>query len=148
MAERKRHAKRKPGYDCGRAGEKCQHEKKGNHGIADETWHYAVSDGRHAVSLAVSSSSYPTSVTDLPAILRRGPSGIALCTHQACGDEHPWALDCDYVEGGRCVGDCGYLNGTEFFAAHGLPQFEQPEAFWKALEARLDEEMARAREAG
>jgi hypothetical protein len=137
--ERKRHQLREPGYDCGRDGERCQHDKKGKHGIAAERWQYALAAGRYAVSLSVSSGIYPASVTRLPAILRGGPEGEAICTHVACDPTRPDARRCDYVEGGYCTGDCGFLNGRDFFARHGSPTFDQSEAFWAALGAELDE---------
>ena len=117
-----------PGYDC---RVECKHERKGNHGIGAEAWFFVVTDGDRAVSLKVTSGQYPPSV----AHSSDPPEGWCLATHVA----DPEGTACDYVAGGRCRGDFGFLMAGEFWEQWGKPELrtEQPESFWKALEARL-----------
>jgi len=125
-----------PGFDCGTHGSRCKHEKKGDHGISGGTWWYAVSDGAHAVSLSVLAANYPDTVRrPLPECLQR-PKAEVLSFHRA----DPHGAECEYVDGGRCIGDATYLGASEFWEAHGNPaQNEQSEEFWIALECRLPE---------
>lgn len=69
-------------HPCGKHG--CGERPGAGHGIADETWHYAVSDGVVALSLDVGSGIYPESVSGagLPAHVQR-PSGRWLYVHTA-----------------------------------------------------------------
>jgi len=46
---------------------------------------------------------------------------------------------CRFVEG-PCDWDSTALGADKLFRDHGVSQFEQSEAFWKALEGALDEE--------
>lgn len=125
-----------PGFNCGPGGRDCQHGVKGNHGISGGRWRYAVVEGeQRAVSLSVLAVDYPPEVDRSRFSERmRHPMGEAMCFHEADANGKP----CDLLPGGKCAGDCGYLQAGEFWNEHHVgEQFEQPESFWLALEALL-----------
>ncbi len=125
-----------PGYDCvatpcGKRG--CGTHPGANHGVHCPEWNYIVSDGTIAVSLQVFSGLYPRGRT-IP------PRGATMTTHAAfitdmdSREPNP----CAYLDAGTCYSaGTTYCGAQEFFEAHGVPQYEQPESFWRALEAEL-----------
>ena len=123
-----------PGFNCGPEGRDCKHDPKGDHGIDGGSWWYVVSDGPRAVSLMVLANRYPESVArPLPECLNK-PMATGLTQH----DADPDGRRCEWVEGGRCHCDSSYMAGGRLWEERGDPtQFEQPEAFWLALEAEL-----------
>lgn len=133
----RRVSRTRPGYSCGPAGRDCQHEHKGDHGINGGTWYYAVvsDDGLRAVSLSVLAADYPPEVDRSRFSERmKHPMGEAICFHEAKAD----GRDCDVLPGGKCDGDCSWLQAGELWDGHHVgEQFEQPDSFWCALEARL-----------
>ncbi len=136
------------GYAC-RVG--CKHEPKGDHGISADKWFYVVSDGECAVALTVRSGTYPATVdvSRFEAWMRE-PDATDLSLHvpwPAAGDFESLeekirqgdvsGQACDIVEGGRCwIPRSTSLGSKEFFQAHGVAAFEQPESFWEALRAK------------
>jgi hypothetical protein len=133
----RRVSSKRPGYDCGPDGSRCKHEKKGDHGIGGDEWLYAVTDGERAVSLLVLSGDYPPSV-DRSLFTERmlKPWGAHLSVHESCGPDQ--GVACDLLPCGRCTVDVSYLQAADLWDAHHVgEQFEQPESFWLALEARL-----------
>lgn len=137
----KRVSDREPGFNCGPGGRDCQHGVKGDHGISGGRWRYGVvsEDGLHGVSLSVLAVDYPPEVDRTRFTERmRHPMGEAVCFHHAAEDGKP----CDLLPGGKCAGDCSYLQAGEFWDAHHVgEQFEQPDSFWIALEARLPDDL-------
>lgn len=135
----KRTSEKRPGFNCGPGGRDCQHETKGDHGISGGVWRYGVvsEDGQHGVTLTVLATEYPPSVDQRRfSDFMRHPQGEAICYHHASETAEP----CDLLPGGKCTGDCSYLDGGRFWDDHHQgEQFEQPESFWIALEARLPE---------
>jgi hypothetical protein len=124
----------RPGYDC---RVKCTHETPGDHGICGDEWVFIVMDGERAVSLNILSSDYPPTVerVGMPGILERAIPG-ALTWHRYAPDGH----ECPWVAGGTCENDSTYTGARDFWKAHAVgEQSEQPESFWKALEAELSE---------
>lgn len=137
-----------PGWDC---RVECKHEHKGNHGIHNEEWIYAVSDGEYAVSLRVGSGIYPSSVMHCES---QPPRGWDLELHS------PWTDDeeairrgdgghaCAFIEANRCYVMASSIHaGETLFAAHGAASFDQPETFWEAFQAKAKEWIGRARTA-
>lgn len=137
----KRVSQKRPGYNCGPGGSKCQHQKKGDHGIAADEWLYSVisDDGRHAVTLMVISADYPPDVDRrLFSERMNSPMGATLWFHEAAAADQ--GEPCDLLPCGRCTGDASYLAAQELWDEHHVgEQFEQPDSFWIALEARLPE---------
>ena len=128
-----------PGFNCGPGGRDCQHTPKGDHGCSGGTWRYAVVEDTRAVSLTVLALDYPPSVdrSRFSEFMLR-PQGEAMCWHEASGDGE--LRPCDLLPGGKCQGDCSYLQAGQFWEEHHVgDQFEQPESFWIALESRLPE---------
>lgn len=146
---------RRPGYDCvrspcGRNG--CGKRPGAGHGIHCEDWVYAVTDGAFALSLTVFSGVYPASVpADTVALMRRHqPCGADLSLHvggplgvEIWGEAN--GQECGWVDGKRCYQGCHYYTtasgADEFFHDYfrSAAGFDQPEEFWRALEAKLRE---------
>jgi len=146
----KRFTSKLPGHDCvrhpcGLRG--CGTHPGSNHGVASETWIYAVSDGEVALSLRVSSDVYPKSVPkrSLPDC---GAQGWVFHEHHAfpiC-EEHVLSEpeECEYLDAGACYStDSSYIDADEFFGHFGTSQFEQPPSFWIQLEFELQSRAAR-----
>lgn len=103
-------------------------------------WWFAVAEGRHAVSLSVFSGKYPESVmVSGPGKPSTVPSVGSWVTHHS----DPEGIECAHVEGGRCTGDIGFHAAAYFWKEFGVAELgtEQPETFWKALEAALRKEI-------
>jgi hypothetical protein len=93
-------------------------------------WWYAVSEGPRAVSLIVLAPE-----EDLRSLL---PSYLRAQISYHSAD--PEGSTCQYVEGGRCSLGGSLQAGGRLWQEYGDPtKFEQPEAFWLALEAELAE---------
>lgn len=139
----RRVSKKRPGYNCGPGGSKCQHAKKGDHGIAGDEWLYSVTDadGRRAVTLQVFSSDYPPDVDRTRFSERmRKPMGACLFFHEAASADMRQAQPCDLLPCGYCTGNVSYLQAQALWDDHHVgEQFEQPDSFWIALEAQLPE---------
>lgn len=132
-------------FPCGKGG--CGTSAGGNHGVCDDTWIYAVSDGEVALSLRVASAIYPESVPRDRYIEQMKPHGIMMHVHAAFPVERESirararGQACEYVDDGLCfaVGD-GYglaakkLYNDLVFTLGGTNAFEQPETFWIGLE--------------
>jgi hypothetical protein len=153
----KRKAEKVPGYDCGWHGEKCQHERKGEHGISGGYYLYSVvaEEGDVAVVFTVHAAEYPDTIEE-----PRRSQCIASATADAPCFYHVHAafplemsqvggepIVCAYLPGGSCYGDGGHFSGaSEILQAHGRPgAFEQPEAFWLELEEILADRAQHAR---
>lgn len=143
----RRHSAIMPGYDC---RTECKHEKKGEHGIHGDEWHYAVIVDLIALSLTVYTDIFPPTVArwnaDLPIEERRHGADLTFhvgfpTNREEMRDYNPtvWGKACLHV--GRCDdSSTTALGADKFFRDHGDPrQFEQAEGFWKALEAHLQE---------
>ena len=145
----KRFSRKLPGHDCirnpcGRGG--CGTHPGSNHGIASETWIYAVSDGTVALSLRISSGVYPASVpTQLGCY--QAPAGISMDEHHAFPISKEQLLaepeECEYLDGGACYGGLGSgLAAEAFCQKHVVATFEQPPSFWERLTEELRERAA------
>lgn len=131
----------RPGYDC---FTECKHTPKGDHGISDDDWIYAVCDGELALAICVDSHVYPPTVRRQPED-DRAPTGQDFevhCPWPVAGFEtltdiirHKWGgTDCSLIPAGKCwVHRTSITYGEEWFAEHGAPTFEQPESFWAAF---------------
>lgn len=142
----KRFSSKRPGHDCirhpcGRNG--CGTNPGSGHGIADETWQYAVSDGVVALSLTVGSGSYPESVPPrcLPDEIKV-PTGRWLHVHAAFPTDREdvargkLGSECEYVDSGRCFdAHMSALDADNLYRVCGGKSFEQSEGFWEGMEA-------------
>lgn len=144
----KRVSRKEPGYDCvrhpcGKYG--CGTSPGSSHGIACETWHYAVVDERTALTLQVMSGVFPDSVPDDVGMLEYPmPTYIHLhASFPAAND--PVEQECEFL--GQCrIAAWGIGSAAELWdqAADKDRGFEQPESFWLALEERCRELTAEA----
>ncbi len=153
----KRISHRRSGYDCLHAP--CQHTPKGDHGISGGAYHWAVVDGDVALSAMVHTQEFPETVPKAKRdeMARReaedirrglGPTG-SIGYHSAFPPTREDVLNgptkepCDlldvpcYNAGDSYLAIREELRPVMAFDANGLPTFEQPEAFWLALEAKL-----------
>ena len=128
-----------PGYNC---REQCDHDPKGDHGIASDLWLFGIvsKDRTFAISLEVSSGKYPASTGRRHQI----PFGIDLGYHKARATSVDQARDkptkdCVMIDG-ACYSDGSSLRGLEFWKRHGgdaMEITEVSEALWIALEQRF-----------
>ena len=148
----KRSSRRIPGHDCVR--HPCGKNGCGtssSHGIHNEEWEYLIKDaeGEVALSLYVGSGLYPESVPkqDEPnkpcAYVISLHVGFPITRDQVAGRLEN-TTSCDHVRSGRCCQGTewhGYRFASDFSEKHFVHHagFEQPESFWKALEAQFTE---------
>lgn len=154
----------RPGYDCiggpCRFSRPCQPDN--THGIHGDEWVYSIvsDDGATALVLTVFTDIYPATVSKArvrafrtkPLADRR--HGADLTLHMAVNDQSGRLVDageakhdCEHVQGGQCyVWETTALGADELFRAFGNPaEREQPETFWRALEARFHDADRRIR---
>jgi len=156
----KRFSHKTPGYDCIRApcGERgCGTQPGSNHGIHNETWYYAVSDGTVALQLEVWSGIFPDTVPIDCRGHTRYPKGAWMDVHCAfpVGDEGRDEIirlgikgrECTYLDGGLCFGAGTWVTqGEELYEricpdlapdgfTIGSPGFTKSESFWLGYES-------------
>lgn len=142
-----RSSTRRPGYDCIRepCGQgSCGTSPGGNHGIHNEEWVYAVSNGVTALTVKVNTGIYPATVPRdrlFTQIGRTGPEAVCLAVHSSrrisSDDAKSSGHECEYVDSKRCFGDhTTWFSGAneEYLEMCPGAKFEQPEGFWLALE--------------
>ncbi len=139
-----RFARVEPGHDCyhfpcGKGD--CGRTPGGNHGVRDDCWHFAVSDGAVALSFWVFSGIYPDTVEGRQSHnLQR--AGIMHVHRSLPFDEEQVrsgydGAPCDYLPGGCFANDGTALGARDFLAELGA-RFWEPEKFWQALEVEWD----------
>jgi hypothetical protein len=146
----------KPGYDC---TVKCEHDRKGAHGIHCTEWVYTVvnRDAHIALELEVYTPFYPESVQPksyIHNLLEQKPyTGTFLRWHFGYATTReqvktrPDASNCEFI--GRCWADGSGLAAEPLVAKHfernyeggwhrlGAEQLTEQPALWVALEQKL-----------
>ena len=140
---------RTPGYDC-RNG-RCQHPRKGDHGISGGIYTWVVTDtsapGRVAGVLWCFASEFPDTVS--PEVRNRrveviiGGASVHVDFPVDRDDvRNPAGTPCVYLDGVPCyLAVDSTLAPEEVFRtvlvrdAYNAPVYEQPETFWLVLEA-------------
>ncbi len=123
-----------PGYDCLHAP--CNHATKGEHGIHGEEWWYVVKDGDRAVAVSLMTENFPPTVPLWK--VRGGPAAGPVSFHREWQEhEHENQQRCEWVTGGKCYSDYGFVLGDEVWSSGDTSRFEQGEGFWTILESYL-----------
>lgn len=129
----------RPGWShCGRYGENCKHEPKGDHGVHNDEWVYAVwvPSLRSALVLTVHSDG-PYYGDEI-----RG-SDLSMCCGFPVKDADIKAQraarpHCAFIDAPCWTGYSTSLDAHEFFAKYGLHKFAQVPAFYDTLCAKLE----------
>lgn len=140
----------RPGYDCiekpcGVHG--CGTRPGSSHGRHSDEWWYVVTDGAFALSLRV----FTNVLNNKPWPPGKAPGGtypmgadLSGHTDRATSEddirEGSTGDLCEYIDGGRCwTAWTSGIAASEFVKENAVDIFEQPDAFWRALESRWRE---------
>lgn len=140
-----------PGFDC-RNGRHAGCTGRVDHGVGSTEWRFAVHADGAALNLLMFTPYFPDTVTIDESLRRFHCRNLAVCT--------TWPTEDSVIASGAKPAACPYLGKCYFRASWGLlgDEFmtkhfveaagkEQPESFWRAMEAFLTEYIAPLRAA-